>query len=138
MVTGNYKKASVVQLQNPNFIKIKHMDISGKILQFLQLQTGQGKNGTWKKQELILETGDAYPKKVCIAVWGDKIDMSAFKPGDSVIVSFDVESREYNGRWYTDVKAWKIVSSKQSSDTNFNQPLAGPVEASSMEDDLPF
>jgi hypothetical protein len=114
------------------------MDISGKILQFLQLQTGQGKNGTWKKQEFVLETGDAYPKKVCIAVWGDKIDMSTFKPGDSVTVSFDVESREYNGRWYTDVKAWKIVSSKQSSDTNISQPLAGPVEVNSMEDDLPF
>jgi hypothetical protein len=120
------------------FSKIIYMDISGKIQQLLPLQTGQGKNGTWKKQEFILETGDAYPKKVCIAVWGDKIDMSGFRPGDQVAVSFDVESREYNGRWYTDVKAWKIVSSKQSSDTSFNEPMAGPVEASSMEDDLPF
>lgn len=114
------------------------MEISGKIQQLLPLQTGQGKNGTWKKQEFILETGDAYPKKVCIAVWGDKIDMSGFKPGSQVTVSFDVESREYNGRWYTDVKAWRIVSSAPSSDTSFNEPMAGPVEASSLEDDLPF
>ncbi len=84
------------------------MDISGKILQFLPVQTGQGKNGTWKKQEFILETGDTYPKKVCIAVWGDKIDIASIKPGEQVTVSFDVESREFNGRWYTDVKAWKV------------------------------
>ena len=121
------------------------MDISGKIVQFLQLQTGQGKNGTWKKQEFILETGDNYPKKVCIAVWGDKIDMGSFKTGDLVDVSFDVESREYNGRWYTDVKAWKMVAKSggggapvANNTGNFNT-VPGSFEASSGgDDDLPF
>jgi hypothetical protein len=121
------------------------MDISGKIIQFLQAQSGQGKNGTWKKQEFILETGDNYPKKVCIAVWGDKIDMGSFKTGDLVDVSFDVESREYNGRWYTDVKAWKMVSKNSgggaevpSNNNNFNT-VPGSFETSSGgDDDLPF
>jgi hypothetical protein len=120
------------------------MDISGKIVQFLQVQTGQGKNGTWKKQEFILETGDTYPKKICIAVWGDKIDMGSFKTGDMVDVSFDVESREYNGRWYTDVKAWKMVSKKggagavADTNTSYND-MPGTFEASSAsDDDLPF
>ena len=54
------------------------MDISGKIIQLLPAQTGSGKNGQWKKQEFVLETGDTYPKKVCIAVWGDKIDLASF------------------------------------------------------------
>lgn len=116
------------------------MDISGKIVQMLPLQTGQGKNGTWKKQEFILETGDTYPKKVCIAVWGDKIDMSQVKPGVAVTVSFDVESREFNGRWYTDVKAWKVVAQGQGGSS------AGPAPSSAMpasmgagaDDDLPF
>ncbi|SRR6266700_3797119 len=117
------------------------MDISGKILQYLPVQTGQGKNGTWKKQEFILETGDTYPKKVCIAVWGDKIDISSFKPGDPVTVSFDVESREYNSRWYTDVKAWKIVSARQAAGNagSINEPMPGAFEsAPAGEDDLPF
>jgi hypothetical protein len=120
------------------------MDITGKIIQFLQVQTGQGKNGTWKKQEFILETGDTYPKKVCIAVWGDKIDMGSFKAGDMVDVSFDVESREFNGRWYTDVKAWKMASKKGGAggaapDTNYNNDIPGTFEASSAgDDDLPF
>jgi hypothetical protein len=119
------------------------MDISGKIIQFLPVQSGQGKNGTWKKQEFILETGDNYPKKVCIAVWGDKIDMGGFKPGDLVDVSFDVESREYNGRWYTDVKAWKLVAKKGGGNvpdnTSYNNDMPGTFEASAAsDDDLPF
>jgi Protein of unknown function (DUF3127). len=120
------------------------MDISGKIVQFLPVQTGQGKNGTWKKQEFILETFDTYPKKICIAVWGDKIDLSPFKPGDTVDVSFDVESREYNGRWYTDVKAWKVLS-KQSTgnqpvqDNSFSSsPFTGDTMSAGTDDDLPF
>ena len=115
------------------------MDISGKVVQLLPVQTGQGKNGTWKKQEFILETGDTYPKKVCIAVWGDKIDMNSIKTGDMVDVSFDVESREYNGRWYTDVKAWKL-SKKGGNITDSN--AGNYVPANDMppasDDDLPF
>lgn len=115
------------------------MDISGKIIQFLPAQTGQGKNGPWKKQEFILETGDTYPKKICIAVWGDKIDLGSFKPGDTVDVSFDVESREYNGRWYTDVKAWKVAGKQQASgNTTYPAPVSGSSASSAGDDDLPF
>jgi hypothetical protein len=116
------------------------MDISGKIIQLLTAQTGTGKNGAWKKQEFILETGDTYPKKVCIAVWGDKIDLGSFKMGDAVDVSFDVESREYNGKWYTDVKAWKLVSGKQKEGGKAASApaVAGPVDDIPESDDLPF
>ena len=116
------------------------MDISGKIIQFLPAQTGQGKNGPWKKQEFILETGDTYPKKICIAVWGDKIDLGSFKPGDTVDVSFDVESREYNGRWYTDVKAWKVSGKQQQSsgNTSYSAPVSSSNTSSADDDDLPF
>lgn len=121
------------------------MDISGKITQLLSTQTGQGKNGPWKKQEFVLETGDTYPKKVCIAVWGDKIDMNRFKPGDAVDVSFDVESREFNGKWYTDVKAWKVMAAKAGSGETRSTPAAPPsgntgmpVNPVSLDDDLPF
>jgi hypothetical protein len=120
------------------------MEISGKLIQFLPLQTGQGKNGTWKKQEFILELGGQYPKKVCIAAWGDKLDMNGFKIGDTIEVSFDIESREYNGRWYTDVKAWKVVSKQEGSNSSDGGSRGGyvpptPVDAmSGGDDDLPF
>lgn len=115
------------------------MDISGKIIQFLPVQTGSGKNGTWKKQEFILETGDTYPKKVCIAVWGDKIDIAGFKAGETINVSFDVESREYNGKWYTDVKAWKVVAGKGAEGgSSAAAPQAAPAGDFPSGDDLPF
>ena len=120
------------------------MDISGKLLQLLPTQTGNGKNGQWKKQEFILETGDTYPKKVCIAVWGDKIDLANFKLGDTLDVSFDVESREFNGKWYTDVKAWKVNTAKQKEGGSKGYSTAASQAAPSItdippsEDDLPF
>ena len=84
------------------------MELKGKLIQVLPLQTGTGKNGEWKKQDIIVETQSQYPKKVCISIWGDKINASQLQIGKMLNVSFDVESREYNGRWYTDVKAWKV------------------------------
>ncbi|MDF2191185.1 DUF3127 domain-containing protein [Paraflavitalea sp. CAU 1676] len=114
------------------------MDISGKVLTLLPLQTGQGKNGTWKKQDFILETADTYPKKVCIAVWGDKIDMRSVVPGAQVTVSFDVESREFNGRWYTDVKAWKIVTGAASGGAASEPAPTFHNAPGGADDDLPF
>ncbi len=101
------------------------MEIQGKILEVLEPKSGQSSRGTWKKQEFILETNESFPKKICIASWNDKIDISNLKPGDEATVSVNIESREYNGNWYTDIKAWKVdVSSQQSKDSG-NQGLPG-------------
>lgn len=85
------------------------MELTGKIIALLPLQTGMGKNGPWKKQEYIIETGEKIARKVCFSLWGDKIDQFQVGQGDEVEVMFDLESREYNGRWYTELKAWKVV-----------------------------
>ena len=87
------------------------MEISGKIIELLLERSGQSANGEWRKQEFILETEANYPKKICFMVWGDKIDEFKIQQGENLEVSIDVESREYNGRWYTDVKAWKVSRS---------------------------
>jgi hypothetical protein len=118
------------------------MEINGTIVLQLPLATGTSKNGnTWKKQEFVLETKDQYPKKVCFTVWGEKIDQFALQPGEEVTLSFDLESREYNGRWYTEVKAWGIRKGRQET------PAGGPVEPppfigvpplSEPEEQLPF
>jgi hypothetical protein len=86
----------------------KRMEISGKIIAILPQTTGQGKNGMWRSQDYVLETGDQYPKKVCFNLFNDKIDQFPIAIDDQVNISFDIESREYNGRWYTTVRAWKI------------------------------
>lgn len=109
------------------------MELEGKIIQINPLQTGEGKNGTWKKQDFIVETNAQYPKKICISVWGDKVDQFALKENENVKVSIDIESREYNQRWYTDVRAWKVEKAgAQQYDTNeppvlppSNEPPAG-------------
>ena len=117
------------------------MQLTAKLVQLLPLQTGTGKNGQWKKQDIIVETEGTYPKKVCISIWGEKINESQLKPGSQLDISFDVESREYNGRWYTDVKAWKIeaAGAAKTTGTSGNDEQVyfdeGQMEG---KDDLPF
>ena len=84
------------------------MEIKGKVIAILPEQNGESKNGTWRKQEFVLETTDQYPKKVCMEIWGDKIDDMLPKEGQDITASINIESREWNGRWFTNVKAWKI------------------------------
>ena len=102
------------------------MDISGKIIAVLPIATGQGKNGTWRSQDYVLETADQYPKKVCFNLFGDKIDQFPIAIDDQVNVSFDVESREYNGRWYTTIRAWKIEKNVVGAAAGTNQPFTAP------------
>ncbi|MFO7826149.1 MAG: DUF3127 domain-containing protein [Cyclobacterium sp.] len=91
------------------------MEISGKIIQVLEEQSGNGRNGTWRKRDYIMETPGQYPKKVCLTVWGDKIDQFNIQEGSDITASIEVESREYNGRWYTDVKVWRVNSQDNSN-----------------------
>ena len=75
------------------------MEITGKIIQVLPEVGGVSKAGNeWKKQEYVLETHDQYPKKVCFQIFGaDKIAQAAIQPGEELTVSFDIDSREYQG-----------------------------------------
>jgi hypothetical protein len=118
------------------------MEIKGKVIQLLQPQTGMGKKGQWKKQEFILETQSQYPKKVCLSVWGDKIDQYKLNTGDQVTVAVDLESREYNGRWYTEARAWKIDKNGSAGSSNANESFPVGDEPfnvnQSNTDDLPF
>lgn len=84
------------------------MDISGKIIAVLPQQSGQGKNGTWRSLDFVIETGEQYPKKVCINLFNDRIDKFPVAVNDEVTASFDIESREYNGRWFTTIRAWNV------------------------------
>ena len=120
------------------------LEISGKIIEILEVKSGQSANGEWRKQEYVLETEAQYPKKVCFMAWGDKIDQFNIQQGETVAVSIDLESREYNGRWYTDVKAWKV--SRDDATAGSPPPFADQdrYAPSSMDsspignDDIPF
>ena len=114
------------------------MDISGKIIKALPLQSGQGKNGVWKKQEYILEIpSEKFPKKVCIALWGENIEKFNIREGNTITAGIDIESREYNGKWYTDVKAWKVTVNEQGSPEQYSNPVSNDSSIND-KDDLPF
>ena len=107
------------------FIKI--MEVVGKIIQVLPLQEGVGRNGNpWKVQPYVLETLDQYPRKVHFEVFGeDRIKQNPCDVDQLVTVSFDIESREFNGRWYTSIRAWKI----QQGDVTQAAPGVAPAAA---------
>jgi hypothetical protein len=113
------------------------MQLTAKLNQLMPLQTGEGKNGPWKKQDIIVETEGQYPKKICVSIWGDKINPAVLTPGVMLNLNFDIESREFNGKWYTDIKAWRIdLSGEQSypipdAESEFSKLPDG-------NDDLPF
>ena len=115
------------------------MQLTARLVQLLPLQSGTGKNGQWKKQDIIVETEATYPKKVCISVWGDKIDTANLQTGSLLKIDFDVESREFNGRWYTDVKAWKIEATGTPSTIGSEKVMGNmSTENFNNDDDLPF
>nr|WP_314758855.1 DUF3127 domain-containing protein [uncultured Porphyromonas sp.] len=133
--------------------------ISGVVLSILPLQTGTSKAGNqWQKQDFILETQGKYPRKVCICLFGDNVEKFTLKVGQSVTASIDIESREFNGRWYTDVRAWNVIYNDQqgvpapTATAPTAQPAArataksqakgvtaqAPADAPEAADDLPF
>jgi hypothetical protein len=105
------------------------LELTGKLVKILPEITGQGKNGTWMKQEFIVETFDQYPKKICLSAWGDKVaDLKQYAPGDVLKLSLNLESREYNDRWFTEARAWRIETGDEGS---ANAPqAAAPRQAS--------
>lgn len=126
------------------------MELSGKVFKVMPVESGEGKNGVWKKQQVIIEIDNGkYPKKVAVVFWGDLTNNESFVDGRDISVEFDIESREYNGKWYTDVKAWRINNNSASSNNNAAKSTpanntaapaytAADVPAEQIDDDLPF
>ena len=137
------------------------LNISGIVLSILPLQSGTSKAGNqWQKQDFILETGGKYPRKVCIYLFGDNVEKFPLQVGQSVTASVDIESREFNARWYTDVRACNVVYNDQQQGAPAPAPTAtaptaqptatapktqskgataqAPAGAPTAADDLPF
>lgn len=136
------------------------MEITGKIIQKLELQSGTSKQGNpWTKQEYVLETIENFPKKVHFDFFGDRANQYPLEVGETVKLSFDIESREWNGRWFTSIRGWKAEkvdpASINAPATPYATPAATPMNnvvpnatpiseipdfgaAEGENDDLPF
>lgn len=121
------------------------MEITGKVIEIHEIRSGQGKKDTWHNQQVIIETIGQYPKKVAIQYWNAMVD-SLTQIGQEVTVSVSPESREYNSRWYTELRVWKTnklgdsqppesrrsrEASADSTDdySNVNQPTSEPSKS---------
>ena len=85
------------------------MEIIGKVVRLGTLTEGTSARGPWRKQELIIETEEQYPRTVCLICWTNQIDeIQKFAPGQSIKAQIEISSREFNGKWYTDVRVWRF------------------------------
>lgn len=111
------------------------MELQGKIIEKLPLQSGISKNGSeWALQPYVLETLDNYPKKIYFEVFGlQKVQEQDADVDDIVQISFDIDSREYNGRWFTSLRAWRVVKDAASA-----EPLEEAEPEEEPKDKLPF
>lgn len=125
-----------------------NLQLTAKVIQVLPEQGGTSARGNaWSKQEFIVETQEDYPKKVCLSTWGDKVDRRHLQEGNVLTISFNVESREFNGRWYTELRVWRLEMAGNTSAPRTERPAAPPSNAApepdpfvseSADDELPF
>ena len=123
------------------------MELSGKVIAVLEPRGGVSKTGNaWKVQEYVIETHDQYPRRMCFDVFGeDKINQFKIQAGEELTVSFDIDAREWQGRWFNSIRAWKVerAGAQQPAPMDgapFPPPSAAPVDfaAGDEKDDLPF
>ena len=130
------------------------MDFEGVVYKVLAPVSGTSARGEWKKQEIVFELPSEMNRKICVTFFGDRAgDVASFKEGDTASVSVNVESREYNGRWYTDVRGWRVVKKQPQAAAQTPPPFdlppldeqqapaqTSPTESAQSQDfdDLPF
>lgn len=106
--------------------------IKGTILKVLDTENGTSKAGKdWSKRGFVIKTQDEYPKEVCFSLFGEKTNIiDNFRAGDLVDVYFNLSSREYNGKYYHNIDAWRVAKAE-------GEPVA-EASTASTNSDLPF
>ena len=96
------------------------MTVKGRISHILPIEKAESHRGKWQKQQFVISTSDddSFQHQICFVLWGEKIQENKLSLESEVEVNFNLSSREYNGRWYTEAKAWKvnIIKNAQTKD----------------------
>lgn len=103
------------------------LELEGTLRQKMGVQSGTSARGAWAKQEFILEFPDGnFTSQACFTAWGQEkvAELDKYQVGDRIKVSFNLKSREYNGRWYNDLQIWRIAPAGAAQ-----QPAAAPAAA---------
>ena len=105
------------------------MEIQGKVVRLGALTEGTSARGAWRKQELIIETIEQYPKQVCLVCWGDRVaEAQNFTPGQTIKAQISIESREFNGKWSTDVRPFRFDLDTPQQAQPMQQPMMQPQQ----------
>lgn len=131
------------------------MELIGKAIASLPVKSGVSKKTgeQWQSREYVIETQEQYPKRMCFEVFGtDKLKEFGIRNNDLIKVHFDITAREYNGKWYNSIRAWKVehvnpddsvvgstaaAPAPQAAAPAAPAPVAAPTTQES-DDDLPF
>lgn len=129
------------------------MELTGKVIAVLEARGGISKTSgnPWKMQDYVIETNEQFPRRMCFNVFGeDKINQFNIQVGEEITVSFDINAREYQGRWFNDIRAWKVDRVTADQEAAAAPAVEAPVaaeapaapmptfEAEESTDDLPF
>ncbi len=124
------------------------MELQGKVIVALPERTGVSSRGEWKSQDFVIETHESYPHKMVFSVFGaERLQRFNIQVGQEVMVSFDIDARQWNDRWFNSIRAWKVELPMQEPMAEIPQqaipepfPPAQPEAAATDEstDDLPF
>ena len=130
------------------------MEFEGTVFRIMPPTSGQSARGAWQRQEVIfdMKSQSQYPRKVCVTFFNKPEEVARLVVGAEYTVSIDIESREYNGKWYTDIRAWRIVTKEQTppapaggvvppaytAPMPTQEPAYARSSAAQDTDDLPF
>ncbi len=125
------------------------MEFEGTVYKIMPVTKGESVRGPWQRQDVVFEYNDGgnFSRKICVTFFNRPDDVSKLREGAAYQVSVNVESREYQGRWYTDIRAWRLQP-KQTEAPAAAAPMADlppiapePTYAAAPAeevDDLPF
>ncbi|MCQ2133459.1 MAG: DUF3127 domain-containing protein [Bacteroidales bacterium] len=117
-----------------------NLEIEGTLLRKMDVQSGRSARGDWAKQEFLVEFQEGkFPTTAVFTAWGqDKVsELDKFSAGDQVKVAFNISSREYQGRWYTDLRMWKISEAGVASAPSAPAAPAAPAARAPMASSVP-
>ena len=114
------------------------MDLQGKVIAALEPRRGTSARGEWVVQSFVIETHDAYPKKMVFDVFGeDRLQRFNIQVAQEVNVSFDIDAHEYQGRWFNSIRAFDVRQVDPNA-TVAPQPQSAPAPEAGRSDDLYF
>ncbi|MDE5815359.1 MAG: DUF3127 domain-containing protein [Alistipes sp.] len=125
------------------------MEFEGTVYKMMPVTKGTSARGEWQRQDVVFEMQDgSFTRKICVTFFNRPDDVAKLKEGESYHVSVNIESREYNGRWYTDIRAWRLQPVQASAPASAapmpdmppigEEPTYAAAPATSEADDLPF